>query len=105
MKKAAASSGMLGSAGKWFTALITTFAALAGLLANAQSLGLTSWLGSVDLGIAAHAARRIVVAPKADTLLAIGDIRVGRYEPTVWHARTAHFDAGTVGPVNIEAGR
>lgn len=76
MKKAAASSGMLGSAGKWFTALITTFAALAGLLANAQSLGLTSWLGSVDLGIAAHAARRIVVAPKADTLLAIGDTAV-----------------------------
>jgi hypothetical protein len=67
---------MLGSAGKWFTALITTCAALAGLLANAQSLGLTSWLGSVDLGIAAHAARRIVVAPKADTLLAIGDTAV-----------------------------
>jgi hypothetical protein len=67
---------MLGSAGKWFTALITTFAAVAGLLVNAQNLGLTSWLGSVDLGIAAHAARRIVVAPKADTLLAIGDTAV-----------------------------
>jgi hypothetical protein len=73
MKKAAANSGMLGSAGKWFTALITTCAAVAGLLVNAQSLGLTSWLGSVDLGITAHAARRIVVAPRADTLLAIGD--------------------------------
>src|SRR5512143_1338504 len=73
MKKAAAPSGMLGSASKWFTALITTCAAVAGLLVNAQSLGLTSWLGSVDLGITAHAARRIVVAPKADTLLAIGD--------------------------------
>ncbi|HWA56221.1 MAG TPA: Ig-like domain-containing protein [Gemmatimonadales bacterium] len=77
MKKAAASSnGVLGSAGKWFTALITTCAAVAGLLVNAQSLGLTSWLGSVDLGIAAHAARRIVVAPRADTLLAIGDTAV-----------------------------
>ncbi len=78
MKKAAAQqpSGMLGSAGKWFTALITSVAALAGLLVNAQSLGLTSWLGSVDLGITAHAARRIVVAPKADTLLAIGDTAI-----------------------------
>lgn len=76
MKKAAASSGMLGSASKWFTALITTCAAVAGLLVNAQSLGLTSWLGSVDLGITAHAARRIVVAPKADTLLAIGDTAI-----------------------------
>lgn len=79
MKKAAAqqpSSGMLGSAGKWFTALVTSCAAIAGLLVNAQSLGLTSWLGSVDLGITAHAARRIVVAPKADTMMAIGDTAV-----------------------------
>src|SRR5262249_35698014 len=30
----------------------------------------------VDLGITAHAARRIVVAPKADTLMAIGDTAV-----------------------------
>lgn len=76
MKKAAQPSGMLGSAGKWFTALITTCAAVAGLLVNAQNLGLTSWLGSVDLGITANAARRIVVAPRADTLLAIGDTAV-----------------------------
>jgi len=76
MKKSASNSGVLGHAGKWFTALITTCAALAGLLANAQSLGLTSWLGSVDLGLAAHAARRIVVSPRADTLLAIGDTSV-----------------------------
>lgn len=76
MKRAAASSGTLGNAGKWFTALVTSCAAIAGLLVNAQSLGLTSWLGSVDLGITAHAARRIVVAPKADTLLAIGDTAV-----------------------------
>ena len=76
MKKAATTSGTLGSAGKWFTALVTSCAAIAGLLVNAQSLGLTSWLGSVDLGITAHAARRIVVAPKADTLLAIGDTAV-----------------------------
>lgn len=76
MKRAAATSGVLGSAGKWFTALFTTIAALAGLLVNAQSLGLTSWLGSVDLGITAHAARRILVAPKADTLMAIGDTAV-----------------------------
>lgn len=76
MKRAAATSGVLGSAGKWVTALITTIAAVAGLLVNAQNLGLTSWLGSVDLGITAHAARRIVVAPRADTLLAIGDTAV-----------------------------
>lgn len=76
MKRSAATSGVLGSAGKWFTALVTTCAALFGLLANAQSLGLTSWLGSVDLGITAHAARRVLVAPRADTLLAIGDTAV-----------------------------
>lgn len=76
MKKAAQPSGVLGSAGKWLTALITTCAAVAGLLVNAQNLGLTSWLGSVDLGITASAARRIVVAPRADTLLAIGDTAV-----------------------------
>jgi adhesin/invasin len=67
---------MLGSAGKWFTALITTCAALGTLLVNAQNLGLTAWLGSVDLGITAHAARRITVTPRADTLLAIEDTSV-----------------------------
>jgi hypothetical protein len=76
MKRSVANSGMLGSAGKWFTALVTTFAAVAGLLVNAQSLGLTSWLGSTDLGLTAHAARRIMVSPRADTLLAIGDTSV-----------------------------
>jgi len=76
MKRSAATSGVMGSAGKWFTALITTFAAVAGLLVNAQNLGLTSWLGSVDLGLAAHAARRIIVSPRADTLLSIGDTSV-----------------------------
>jgi Bacterial Ig-like domain (group 1) len=76
MKRSVATSGMLGSAGKWFTALITTCAAVVGLLVNAQNLGLTSWLGSVDLGLTAHAARRIIVAPRADTLRAIGDTSV-----------------------------
>jgi Bacterial Ig-like domain (group 1)/Bacterial Ig-like domain (group 2) len=76
MKRAAATSGVLGNAGRWFTALVITIAAVAGLMVNAQNLGLTSWLGSVDLGITAHAARRIVVAPRADTLLAIGDTAV-----------------------------
>ena len=77
MKRAISSSkGMLGSAGKWFTAFLTTCAALATLLVNAQNLGLTAWLGSVDLGITAHAARRILVSPRADTLTAIGDTTV-----------------------------
>jgi adhesin/invasin len=69
-------SGVLGNAGKWLTALITTCAALGTLLVSAQNLGLTAWLGSVDLGITAHAARRVAITPRADTLFAVEDTSV-----------------------------
>jgi len=59
---------MLGGAGRWVTAGITTMAALAALLVNARNLGINSWLGLAD-----YSAARLVVAPRADTLFAIGD--------------------------------
>jgi hypothetical protein len=60
-------------AGKWLTALITTGAALAALLVNAKNLGLGSWLGSHGLGFADYAASRVIVTPRADSLVALGD--------------------------------
>ena len=60
-------------AGKWITALITTGAALAALLVNAQNLGLGAWLGAHGLGFADYVVSRVVVTPRVDTLYAIGD--------------------------------
>ena len=65
--------GVLHGAGKWITAIVTTGAALAALLVNAQSLGLGPWLGAHGLGFADYVVSRVVVTPRADTLYAIGD--------------------------------
>src|SRR6266849_9311392 len=73
MKKPELSSGWLHGAGKWITVLLTTAAALVGLLVNAKSLGLPAWLGAGGLSYADIAARRVLVIPIADTLHAIGD--------------------------------
>ncbi len=71
--RVAPSNGVLGGAGKWITWLLTTTAAVTALLVNARNLGLTAWLGAVDVGFADHAATRVLVTPRADSLLAIGD--------------------------------
>ncbi len=71
--RVAPSNGVLGGAGKWITWLLTTTAAVTALLVNARNLGLTAWLGAVDVGFADHAASRVLVTPRADSLLAIGD--------------------------------
>ncbi len=70
------SVGALAAAGKLFTVIITTCAALAALMVNAQNLGLTSWLGASDIGFAGYAARRIIISPRADSLFAIGDTAI-----------------------------
>jgi hypothetical protein len=70
------SAGALGAAGKWFTAILTTMAAIIALLVNAQSLGLTSWIGATDLGFTGYAVRRLLVTPRADSLEALGDTAV-----------------------------
>jgi len=74
--RAAPSNGVLGGAGKWITWLLTTAAAVTALLVNARNLGLTAWLGAVDVSFADHAASRVLVTPRADSLLAIGDTAV-----------------------------
>jgi hypothetical protein len=70
------SAGTLGVVGKWFTAILTSFAAIIALLVNAQNLGLTSWFGATDFGFAGYAVRRIIVTPRADSLVALGDTAV-----------------------------
>jgi len=60
-------------AAKRISAIITTGAALAVLLANAQNLGLGAWLGSRGLGFADYAASRIMLMPRVDSMFAIGD--------------------------------
>ena len=77
MKRTANSSGgVLHGAGKWVTWILTTAAALTALLVNARNLGLTAWFGVVDLSFADHAAYRVVVTPRADSLFAVGDTTV-----------------------------
>ena len=77
MKRTANSSGgVLHGAGKWVTWTLTTAAALTALLVNARNLGLTAWFGAVDLSFADHAAYRVVVTPRADSLFAVGDTAV-----------------------------
>lgn len=76
MKRSANSSGVLHGASKWLTWTLTTAAALTALLVNARNLGLTAWFGAVDLSFADHAAYRVVVTPRADSLFAVGDTAV-----------------------------
>lgn len=73
MPKLLPSLGHLTGAGKWVMVLVTTTAAIVGLLANARNLGLTPWLGLGGVSFADFAARRVSVAPARDTLTAIGD--------------------------------
>lgn len=73
MPKLLPNLGHLTGAGKWVIALVTSTAAIVGLLANARNLGLTSWLGVGGVSFADFAARRVSVAPARDTLTAIGD--------------------------------
>ena len=63
-------------AAKRMSAIITTGAALAVLLANAQSLGIGAWLGSRGIGFADYAATRILLHPRVDSLFAIGDTSI-----------------------------
>lgn len=70
------SNGVLGGAGRWVTWVLTTTAAVTALLVNARNLGLTAWLGAVDMSFADHAATRVLVTPHTDSLLAIGDTSV-----------------------------
>ncbi len=65
--------GLLSGAHKLMLGTITTAAALMTLLLNAKALGVSSWLGVLEPNLADHAARRIVLTPRSDTLRAIGD--------------------------------
>jgi adhesin/invasin len=76
MKRPANSSGVWSGASKWLTWILTTAAALTALLVNARNLGLTNWFGAVDLSFADHAAYRVVVTPRADSLYAVGDTAI-----------------------------
>ena len=64
---------MLTGAGKRLTILLTTSAALVGLVVNARNLGLTAWLGGQGFSLADLAARRVIVTPAYTTLEAMGD--------------------------------
>jgi adhesin/invasin len=76
MKRPANSSGVWSGASKWLTWTLTTAAALTALLVNARNLGIADWFGFVDLSFADHAAYRVVVTPRADSLFAVGDTTV-----------------------------
>jgi hypothetical protein len=65
--------GHLTGAGKWIMVVLTSVAAVIGLLVNARNLGLTPWLGLGGVSFADLSARRVLLAPAADTLTAIGD--------------------------------
>ncbi len=64
---------VLSGAGKSLTWVFTTFAALLTVLLNARTLGITDWLGGTRLSFADHAAQRVLVSPRADSLFALGD--------------------------------
>lgn len=66
-------AGIWTGAHKLVLGTITTAAALMTLMLNAKALGVSSWLGVLEPNIADHAARRIVLTPRTDTLRAIGD--------------------------------
>ena len=66
-------AGIWTGAHKLVLGTITTAAALMTLLLNAKALGVSSFLGVLEPNVADHAARRIVLSPRTDTLRAIGD--------------------------------
>jgi len=72
-KKPAVNLTHLSRAGKWMMVSITTMAAVIGLLVNARNLGLAPWLRTGSISFADLSARRVLVAPVADTLRAVGD--------------------------------
>ncbi len=61
------------SAQKWVTGILGMLAALMAVLVNAKNLGLSQWAGFLTLSVADHAAHRIVLQPRVDTLHAIGE--------------------------------
>lgn len=73
MKRPSATVRVWSGAHKWFTGIVTTCAALLALAVNARNLGLTPWLGLLNLNYADHAANRLMLSPRADTLRALGD--------------------------------
>lgn len=79
---------------KWFTGIVTTIAAVMTLLLNAKNLGLSPWLGLLDPNLADHAARRVVLTPRADTLSALGD--TAAIVATVTDARGAYLAGATL---------
>lgn len=87
-------AGIFTGAHKWFMGVITTLAAVMTVLLNARNLGLSSWLGVLEPNLADHAARRIVLTPRADTLRAIGDTAV--IVATVTDARGATLAGATL---------
>ena len=73
MKRTASSPGVLTGAGKSLTWMVTTVAGVLTLLLNARNLGITDWLGGTGLSFADHAAQRVLVSPRTDSLFAVGD--------------------------------
>lgn len=69
-------AGIWTGAHKLVLGAITTAAAFMTLLLNAKALGVSSFLGVLEPNVADHAARRIVLTPRTDTLRAIGDTAV-----------------------------
>ncbi|MFN0097438.1 MAG: Ig-like domain-containing protein [Gemmatimonadaceae bacterium] len=86
--------GLLSGAHKLVLGTITTAAALMTLMLNAKALGVSSWLGILEPNIADHAARRIVLTPRSDTLRAIGD--TAAVVATVTDARGATLAGATL---------
>lgn len=86
--------GIWSGAHKWFTGIVTTIAAVMTLLLNAKNLGLSSWLGILEPNLADHAARRIVLTPRSDTLRALGD--TAAVVATVTDARGATLAGATL---------
>jgi hypothetical protein len=73
MRRTASTRGVLTGASKGLTWTLTTAAALFAVLANARNLGLTDWFGAAGLSFADHAAQRVLVTPRTDSLYAVGD--------------------------------
>ncbi|MCC7002635.1 MAG: Ig-like domain-containing protein [Gemmatimonadaceae bacterium] len=69
-------TGLWSGAHKLVLGTITTAAAFMTLMLNAKALGVSSFLGIIEPNVADHAARRIVLTPRTDTLRAIGDTAV-----------------------------
>ncbi len=95
MKRVSAATTLVWrGASKWFTGIVTTCAALLAVLVNARNLGLTPWLGRVGLNFADHATSRILLTPRADTLVSLGDTTM--LSATVIDARGAALLGATV---------